>query len=108
MRYEVLLTRDAEHDLEAIHDFIARTDSTAAADRILDRLTATVKALAMFPERGSHPRELMALGFREYRQVMFRPWRVIYRVIGQQVFIYLIADGRREMQTLLAQRLLDA
>lgn len=69
MRYEVLLTEDAEHDLEAIHDFIAQTDSTAAADRMLDRLPATVDALAKLPERGSHPRELLALGFREYRQL---------------------------------------
>jgi toxin ParE1/3/4 len=108
MRYEVLLTPDAEHDLEAIHDFIAESDSSVAAERVLDRLTATVETLATLPERGSHPRELLALGFREYRQVIFRPWRVIYRVIGQRVFIYVIADGRRDMQSLLAQSLLDA
>ncbi len=34
--------------------------------------------------------------------------RHIYRVIGKPVFIYLIADGRREMQSLLAGRLLGA
>ncbi len=107
MRYEVLLTSDAEDDLEAIHDFIARTDP-AAADRVLDRLVATAEVLAKLPERGSHPRELQAMGFGEYRQVMFGPWRVIYRVIGQCVFIYLIADGRRDMRSLLGQRLLDA
>jgi toxin ParE1/3/4 len=31
---------------------------------------------------------------------------VIYRVFGDRVFIHLIADGRRDMQTLLARRLL--
>lgn len=31
---------------------------------------------------------------------------MIYRVIGRQVFIYLIADGRRDMQALLQRRLL--
>jgi len=31
---------------------------------------------------------------------------LIYRIIRNEVVVYLIADGRREMQTLLAQRLL--
>jgi toxin ParE1/3/4 len=33
---------------------------------------------------------------------------MIYRVIGRQVFIYLNSDGRRDMQSLLARRLLGA
>jgi len=49
---------------------------------------------------------LLALGIREYRQSLFKPYRVIYRVIGQRVYIYLIVDGRRDMQALLARRLL--
>jgi len=62
--------------------------------------------LATFSERGSHPRELLALGIREYRETCFKPYRVIYRIIGKRVFVYLIADGRRDMQTLLERRLL--
>ncbi len=30
---------------------------------------------------------------------------MIYRVAGRRVYVYLIADGRREMQTLLTRRL---
>jgi toxin ParE1/3/4 len=33
---------------------------------------------------------------------------VIYRVVGAQVVIYLIVDGRRDMQSVLARRLLGA
>ena len=108
MRYGVRLTADAERDLEAIHTFIAEADSMAAADRVLNRLMAAVETLETLPGRGSRLRELELLGFREYRQVVLKPWRMIYRVIGSQVFIYLIADGRRDMRSLLAQRLLDA
>jgi len=64
--------------------------------------------LAAFPDRGSHPKELQALGIREYRQTFSKPHRLIYRVIGRQVFIYVIADGRRDMQSLLQRRLLGA
>lgn len=61
-----------------------------------------------FPERDAYPKELIALGIRDYRQISFKPYRVIYRVIGQKVYIYVIADGRRDMQSLLARRLLGA
>jgi toxin ParE1/3/4 len=71
-------------------------------------LLKAAEGLATLPERGSRPRELLALGIHEYRQVFFKPYRLIYRIIGQQVFIVLIADGRRDMQTLLARRLLGA
>jgi len=35
-----------------------------------------------------------------------KPYRVIYRIMENQVFVYLIADARRDMQTLLERRLL--
>ena len=105
-RYEVLLTEGAEQDLESLHDYIAEFDSVASANHLLDRLMEVVEGLARFPERGSHPTELAALGIKEYRQTAFKPYRVIYRVQGSQVVIYLIADGRRDMQSLLARRLL--
>ena len=108
MRFEVLVTEDALRDLEEIHDYIAEHDAAANADHVIDRIDEVVESLSTFPERGSHPKELLALGIREYRQTFFKPYRVIYRVIGQRVYIYLIADGRRDMQTLLARRLLGA
>ena len=108
MRHEVLLTADAEHDLEEIHAYIAKYDSPKSAERVLGRLIALAKTLAESPERGSPPRELRSLGIEEFRQVFFKPYRVIYRVIGKRVYIYVIVDGRRDLQSLLADRLLNA
>ena len=105
---EVLLTAGAEQDIEDIHDYIAESDSPAKADYVLTRLLEADDHLASFPDRGSHPKELQALGIREYRQTFSKPYRLIYRVIGKQVFIYVIADGRRDMQSLLTRRLLGA
>ena len=107
-RYEVLLTEGAEQDLESIYDYIAEFDSTTSADYVLDQLMDVAESLATFPERGSYPKELIALGIRDYRQVFFKPYRVVYRVLNQKVYIFLIADGRRDMQSLLARRLLGA
>jgi len=106
MRYKIRLTAGAERDLESLYDYIAEFDSKSSADHVLDKLLKAAEGLTAFPERGAYPRELLALGIREYRQVFFKPYRLIYRIIGQQIFIVLIADGRRDMQSLLARRLL--
>lgn len=108
MTYKVLLTAGAESDLEDLHRYIATHDSPQSANYVLDNLLEIAKSLAVFPERGSYPQELLALGIREYRQSFFKPYRIIYRVIEMQVIIYVIADGRRDMQTLLSHRLLSA
>lgn len=107
-QFTVLLTDGAEQDLEAIHSHIAEFDCAANANRVLDELVKVADSLSSFPERGSHPRELLKLGIKEYRQTFFKPYRVIYRVAGSQVIIHLISDGRRDMQSVLTRRLLGA
>jgi toxin ParE1/3/4 len=108
MRYDVLITRGAERDLEEIYGHIAEFDSPEKADYVLGRLLEVTDRLSAFPDRGPHPKELQALGILEYRQTFFKPHRLIYRVIGKRVLIYLIVDGRRDMQSLLSRRLLGA
>jgi toxin ParE1/3/4 len=107
-RFEVLLTADAESDLEELCDYIAAHDAPAKAEYVLGRIATVLEMLATFPERGSYPKELLALGVRDYRQAFFKPYRVIYRVDGERVYVYVIADGRRDMQVLLQRRLLGA
>ena len=108
MRLEVLLTRDAQRDLEDLHAYIASSDSTAKADYVLDRLLEVTDSLAASSRRGSLSKELRSLGIREYLQVFFKPYRVIYRVFEKRVVAYVIADSRRDMQSLLSRRLLGA
>ena len=107
MPYRVLLTRDAVNDLEELDSWIATHDSLERADYVLDRIGETFQKLSELPERGTYPKELSVLGIREFREVFFKPYRIIYRVERRIVYIYLIADGRRDMQTLLSRRLLN-
>jgi len=106
MPYRVLLTQDAVNDLEELDSWIATNDSPERADYVLDRISEVFHKLAELPERGKYPKELSALGIREFREVFFKPYRIIYRVERRTVYVYLVADGRRDMQTLLSRRLL--
>ena len=105
-KYEVMLTAGAEADLEALFDYVAENRSPEQAEVLLNEILAAVESLEAWPERGAVPKELDALGIREFRQILVSPYRLIYRVIGMTVYVSVIADGRRDMQTLLEQRLL--
>lgn len=107
MPFAVLMTGDAARDLEELYDYIALHDAPQKADLVLSQIEKVFSQLSQFPERGSYPKELLALGIRDYREIFFKPYRIIYRVVDKNVYVFLIADGRRDMQSLLQRRLLD-
>ncbi len=74
---------------------------------MLERIERAFQGMSEHPQRGSHPKELLDIGVREYREVFFKPYRIIYWVFGDTVFVLVIADGRYYMQTLLLRRLLQ-
>ena len=104
----VQLTDDATRDLEEICDYIDRHDVPGRADYVLEQIEKAFSILSEYPERGNYPTELLDIGIREYREIFFRPYRIIYRVMENNVYVLLIADERRDMQTLLQRRLLRA
>lgn len=108
MMFEVMLTEDAVRDLEDIYAYIAAYDDPERAVHVLDQIEKAFQGLAQLPERGSYPKELTVVGIKQFREVFFKPYRIIYQVLGETVYVMLIADGRRDMLTLLQRRLLDA
>ena len=108
MGFSVLLADGASHDLEDIYDYIDLHDGRGRADHVLDRIEKAFNSLTENPERGAYPKELFALGLRDFREIFFKPYRIIYRVMAENVYVMVIADGRRDMQTLLQRRLLQA
>ena len=108
MGFEILLTKDAACDLEEIYNCIVLHDSSQKADYVLARIEEVFFSLSEFPERGVSPNEFLPLGIREYREIFFKPYRIVYRAMDNIVYVLLIVDGRREMQSLLQRRLLNA
>ena len=106
MQYQIRLTDDARHDLVSTYSYIADKDSIASADYVISNIESTFESLQQMPERGSYVKELMSLGLKEFREVFFKPYRIIYRVQARTIDVYVIADGRRDIQALLQFRLL--
>lgn len=104
-RYQVRITDEAERDLEDIFEYIARHDAIDKAEYVLAELEKRITALELSPQRGHYPPELEQLGIKSFREIFFKPYRVIYEISGSKVIIHVCVDGRRDLQTLLARRL---
>src|SRR3546814_11002265 len=85
MPFGVVLTDDALRDLDDTCGYIAQHDTSKSAAYVLERIEKALVDLAEFPERGRHPRELADLGITEFRELFFKPYRLVYRVEQRRV-----------------------
>ena len=108
MPFLVQLTDDAARDLEEICDYIDQHEAPGRADHVLEKIDSSLGSLSEHPHRGRYPGELRDIGIREYREIFFKPYRIIYRVVENNVHVLVISDGRRDMRALLERRLLQA
>ena len=107
MPITALMTQHAPRDLEELCHYIALNDAPGKAEQVLARIEKLFGSLSETPQRGVSPRELLAMGIREFRELFLKPYRIIYRVVDRNVYILLIADGRRDFQMLLQRKLLE-
>ena len=106
MSYTVYIVDDAEQDIINIYDYIVSSDSLEKAEYVLENIEKKCFDLSEYPIRGHYPPELERIGIFEYREVHFKPYRIIYKIIASNVYVHCVLDGRREMQKLLENRLL--
>jgi toxin ParE1/3/4 len=105
MAFNVRFAIAARNDLREIHAYISQHDSLENADCVAREIVRAALALREFPQRGAHPPEMLAKGNRSYRQIFFKPYRILYRIRANTVFVAVVADGRRDMALLLGRRL---
>ena len=106
MKFSVTLIQEAEDDLFDIYGYILNNDSPAHAEYVLLKLQEACVRLDEMPERGHIPPELERIGITEFKEIHFKPYRIIYEIEKKTVFIHCILDGRRDVQDLLERRLL--
>jgi toxin ParE1/3/4 len=104
--YRVHLVEDAEQDLIDIFTYVAASESPERANAVLDQLESLCRSLSRLAMRGHLPPELERIGVTGYRELHYKPYRVIYEIRGLDVYIHCAMDGRRDMQSLLERRLL--
>jgi toxin ParE1/3/4 len=102
--FEVRWTEAAVADLTGIVEYIAQDSPTDAA-RQLDRIRERAATLVDTPLRGRVPPEFHHFGIGTWRELVIRPWRLVYRVEGNVVSVLAVLDARRDLEDILLERL---
>jgi plasmid stabilization system protein ParE len=89
-----------------IVDYIS-VNNPVAATRILDKIEHAVNQLDMFPTRGRVVPELARYGYLLYREIIISPWRIIYKIDQGIVYILVVIDGRRDVESIFMKKLFD-
>ncbi|MHB1559031.1 MAG: type II toxin-antitoxin system RelE/ParE family toxin [Isosphaeraceae bacterium] len=92
----VYWTESALDDVRDITEFVAR-DSPAYAARLADRLVKAPRRLAALPRSGAIVPEF---GQDAIREVVVRPYRIIYEIRGEDCFVVAVIHGSRDITRL--------
>ena len=105
-RFRVQWAEIAVRDLEELVGYIAGASETDAT-RVLSRIETRAATLESSPARGRVVPELAHFGMRNWRELVVRPYRLVYRIDGDTVTVLAVFDGRRDLEDVLLERLLQ-
>jgi toxin ParE1/3/4 len=106
MKYKIVIDPQAKIDLKEIYNFVYFNDSRQKADKLLDNLETALYKLEKYPKRGHIPPELIDTGIKSFLEIHYKPYRIIYEIEKNLVYIHSILDGRRNIQEILQKRIL--
>jgi toxin ParE1/3/4 len=106
MKYKVIFDPQAKLDLKEIFLYVAANDNIQSANKLLDALEETCYKLEKFPDRGHIPPELRTTGIKSYLEIHYKPYRIIYEIENNLVYVHSVIDGRRNIQEILSNRFL--
>ena len=101
--YNVIWAKTANEDLIEIIQFI-KSDSPIAAKNTLNKIKKEGFPLDIHPQRDRIVPELKEQGIFQYQELIIQPWRMIYRVSSNTVYVLSIIDARRNVEDILLNR----
>ncbi|KAA3612500.1 MAG: type II toxin-antitoxin system RelE/ParE family toxin [Calditrichaeota bacterium] len=107
MNFNVTLTPSSLKDINEIFEYVYLNDSLNNATKLISRIEESIFSLDTFPLRGHSIPELESLIKKNYKEIHFKPYRIIYRVEDRDVYILAVLDGRRNIRELLLRRIDD-
>lgn len=102
-KYQVKWAAVAQSDLKEIIDYIA-LESPGNALQLIGKIKQIASDLYTLTDRGRIVPELKDQGIHIYREIIFHPWRIIYRISDTTVFVLSVIDSRRNVEDILFNR----
>ncbi len=105
-KYKIVWTSVAENDLRNIIEYISAENPQNALN-ILTKIKKKASNLYTLPERGRVVPGLQDQGIFQYRELIVEPWRLIYRIAEQEIFVLSVIDSRQNVEDILLNRLIN-
>ncbi len=102
-KYKVLWTLTAKKDLEDIIEYISKVSIEIAVEKY-EKIKDVAQQLNRYPEQGRIIPELLDQNIRKYREIIISPWRLMYKIEVNIVYIMAVIDGRRNIEDVLLKR----
>ena len=106
MKHAVVILPEAKEDIIDIYLYCAEHDSIARANTLLDGLEEKCDSLCGNPELGHAVSELKRVSVESFREIHYKPYRIVFQISNEKVYVHAILDGRRELQELLERRII--
>ncbi len=106
MKYKVIIDPQAKEDMREIFFYVSINDSLEIANELLNKIEETCYKLEKFPRRGHIPEELRTTGIKRYLEIHYKPYRIIYEIKKEKIYVHSVLDGRRNIQEVLSNRIL--
>jgi len=106
-KYEVKWANIAAKDLADIIEYISH-DSPSRALEILKEIKEKASNLDHTPQRGRVVPELQKQGILQYHELIIPPWRLIYRIAENDIYVLSVLDSRQNVEDILFKRLINS
>ena len=102
----VFILPDAQDDLLSLQEYMldkwSEPDWLKAENEIFDKLEHVDSKRF----NGTPVQELLTVGIADYLNVYTSHHKLVYRRVGKDIYVYLVANHRQDFTTLLMKRLL--
>jgi plasmid stabilization system protein ParE len=105
--FKVIWTQNAALDLELIIEYV-KIDSVERAKKIFSEIKKECGKLHTLPKRNRVVPELQKIGITKYREIIYKRWRIVYKVEKERVYVLIVADSSRNLEEILFQRLIKS
>ena len=104
-KYKVFWTREAVSDLEELIQYIS-ADKISAAIATYREIKTKCNLLSSSPAKYRIVPELQDTGITNYREIINKPYRIIFKLTSLEVFIVAVVDSRRDFDSFVFNRLM--
>ena len=103
----IIWTEDAAEDLIDIVAFQKAKYGSDRARKVYDSIQNAIHSISNFAQKGRVVPELVTLGITSYNEVIHSPWRILYKISNDSIYITSLIDGRRNVEEILYKKVID-